>query len=165
MVGTIFRVQFSHIPKEPRRNNRSRNSLHGCTHNISHHSDVIWALGRKAKHEIRRGQWVRELKVISLQEILKLFKKTFLRSRNMFHSRAKFSKIKQEETKTLDEFLKRLVDIEKKCEFNRITPKEIITYEFAATINGKKAWDKFIKGPLKLELILETIELDNYNLK
>ena len=59
----------------------------------------------------------------------------------------------------------RLVDIERKCEVNTITPEDIITYKFAATINDKKARDKFIKGPLKLSLILETIELDNYNRK
>ena len=40
-----------------------------------------------------------------------------------------------------------------------------MTYKFAASINDKKARDKFMKGPLKLQLILETIELDNYNRK
>ena len=57
------------------------------------------------------------------------------------------------------------MNIERKCEFNSITPEEIITYKFAATINAKKARDKSIKGPLKLQMILETIEQDNYNRK
>ena len=61
--------------------------------------------------------------------------------------------------------MKRLVDIERKCEFNSITTEEIITYKFAATIKDKKTQDKFIKGPLKLQLVLETIEQDNYNRK
>ena len=65
----------------------------------------------------------------------------------------------------MDEYWKRLVDVERKCEFNRITPEEIITYKFASTINDKKARDKFIKGPLKLQMVLETIEQDNYNRK
>ena len=127
--------------------------------------DVIWALGPKAKHEIMRGQWGKELKDISLQELLKLFKKTFLPARNIFHSRAQFFNIKQEEGETLDEYWKKLVDIERKCEFGNITPEDIITYKFAASINDKKARDKFIKGPLKLQLVMETIELDNYNRK
>ena len=55
--------------------------------------------------------------------------------------------------------------MERKCEFNNITPEEIVTYKFAATINDKKARDKFIKGPLKLQMVLETIEQDNYNRK
>ena len=46
-----------------------------------------------------------------------------------------------------------------------MTQEEIITYKFAAIINDTKAWDKFIKGPLKLQLVLGTIELDNFNRK
>ena len=128
-------------------------------------SDVIWALGPKAKHEIMRGQWSREWKDVKLPELLTLFKKTFLPARNVFHSRAQFFNMKQEENETLDEYWKRLVDIERKCDFNNVTPEEIITYKFAATIKDKRARDKFIKGPLKIQLVLETIELDNYNRK
>ena len=100
--------------------------------------DVIWALGPKAKHEIIRGQWGKELKNISLQELLKLFKKTFSATRNVFHIRAHFFNIKLEDNETLNDYWKRLVDTEKKCEFNTITPEDIITYKFAASINDKK---------------------------
>ena len=133
-------------------------------HSVYHITgDVIWALGPKAKQEIMRGQWGRELKDVDLLESLKLFKKTFIPARNVFHSQ--FFNIKQEDNETLDEYWKRLVDIKRKCEFNRITPEEIITNKFAGTINDKKAQDKFIKGPLKLKMVLETIEQDNYNCK
>ena len=103
--------------------------------------DVIWPLGPKAKHEIMRGQWGKELKDISRQELLRVFKKTFLPTRNVFHSRAKFFSIKQGNGETLDEYWKQLVDIETKCEFNTITPEDIITYKFAASIKDKKARD------------------------
>ena len=128
--------------------------------------DVIWALGPKAKNEIMRVQWGRELTDVDLSELLlKPFKKTFIPARDVFHSRDEFFNIKQEDNETLDEYWKRIVDIEKKCEFNRITKKKIITYKFAATINDEKAPNKFIKGPLKLQMVLETIEQDNYNRK
>ena len=58
--------------------------------------DVIWALGAKAKHEIMRGQWGRELKDVNLPEMLNMFKKTFMPARNVFHSRAHFFNVKQE---------------------------------------------------------------------
>ena len=45
------------------------------------------------------------------------------------------------------------------------TSEEIITYKFAATINDTKLREKFINGPLNLQLALETIESDNYNRK
>ena len=87
--------------------------------------NVIWALGPKAKHEIMRGQWGRELKDVNLQELLKLFKKTFMPARYVFHSRAQFFNVKEEDGETLDEYWKRLVEIERKCEFNRITPGKL----------------------------------------
>ena len=93
--------------------------------------DVIWALGPKAKHEIMRGQWGRELKDVRLPELLTLFKKTFLTARNVFHSRAQFFNKKQEENETLDEYWKRLVDIERKCDFNNVSPEEKAEREFA----------------------------------
>ena len=58
-------------------------------HTIYHiNGDVIWTLGPKTKHEIMRRQWGIELKDVNLQELLKLFKKTFMPARNVFHSRA-----------------------------------------------------------------------------
>ena len=127
--------------------------------------DVIWALGPKAKHEIMRGQWGRELKDVKLPELLTLFKKTFLPVRNVIHSRAHFSNMRQEDNETLDDYWEGLVDIERKCDFGNITPEEISTYKFAANIKDKKARDKFIKGSMKIQLVLDTIELDNYNRK
>ena len=106
-----------------------------------------------------RGRWGKEPKDISLQELLKLFINVFLPTRNVFPSIAQFFNIKQEDDETLDEYWKSLVDIEKKCEFSTITPEDIITYKVAASINDKKDRDKFLKRPLKLQLILETIEL------
>ena len=74
---------------------------------------VIWTLGPKAKHEIMRGQWGRELKDVNLPELLTLFKKTFLPVRNVFHSRAQFFNMKQDDNETIDEYWKRLVDTER----------------------------------------------------
>ena len=62
--------------------------------------DVTWALGTNAKHDITTGQWGRDLRDVDLQELLKLFKKTFIPAKNVFHSRAQFFKIKQETTNT-----------------------------------------------------------------
>ena len=46
---------------------------------ISHHIKgyVIWALGPKAKYETIRGQWGRELRDISLQDLLKNVQEDF----------------------------------------------------------------------------------------
>ena len=128
-------------------------------------ADLSWSLGPKAKFEIMRGQWGREFKDLTLAEIITLFKKIFIPARNTFHSRGQFFNAKQEYNETMDEYWKKLVEIERKCEFNTITPEEIITYKFATSIRDKKAIEKFIKGPLNLETVQRTIEIDNYNRK
>ena len=72
-------------------------------HKIYHiKGDVIRALGPKAKHEIIRGQWGRELKDVNIREILKQSKKTFMPARSVFHSRAQFFNVKREDGETLD---------------------------------------------------------------
>ena len=69
-------------------------------HTIYHiNDDFFWALGPKAKHEVTRGQWGRELKDVNLQELKKMFQKTFIPTRNVFHSRAHFFIVKQKKTK------------------------------------------------------------------
>ena len=118
--------------------------------------DVIWALSPKAKHEIMGGQWGRELKDERLPELMTLFKKTFLPARNIFHSRAQFFNMKQDDNETLNEYWKRLADIERKCDFSNITAEEIITYKFAPTIKDKRARDNFIK-----DLLENTIGIGN----
>ena len=134
-------------------------------HTIYHlKGDVIWALGPKAKHEIMRGQWGRELKDVNIQELLKVFKKTFMPARNVFHIRAQFFNVNRKTVGHLMTIGKDWWTL-KECEFNRITPEEIMTYKFAATIKDKKARDKIIEGPLELRTVLETIELDSYNQK
>ena len=76
-------------------------------HTVYHiKGDVIWAVWAKAKYEIMRGQWARELKDVDLQELLKLFKKTFIPARDVFHSRSQFFNINQEDNETLDEYWK-----------------------------------------------------------
>ena len=108
-------------------------------HTVYHiKGDVIWALGPKGKHEIMTGQWGRELKDVSLPDLLTLFKKT-IPVRSVFHSRAQFFNMKQDDNETIDEYWKKLVEIERKCDFNNITAEEIITYKFAAFIKDKKA--------------------------
>ena len=46
--------------------------------------------------------------------------------------------MKQQEDESQDKYWTKLVDIERKREFNQITPEEIIQYKFNATIDDKK---------------------------
>ena len=54
-------------------------------HTVYHKKgDVIWALGPKAKHEIMRGKWGREIKDVKLPELLTLFKKNISPGKKRF---------------------------------------------------------------------------------
>ena len=118
-------------------------------HTVYHiKGDVIRPLGTKAKNEGMGGQWDRELKDVNLPDLLMLFKK-MMPARNVFHSRAQFFNMKQDENETKDEYWKRLVDIERMCEFNNITAQEIITYKFAAIKKDKKTCGNF-KSPTEI---------------
>ena len=161
VVGADIGVYRPDISEKVGGIDRTGNRLHGPTYNISHQRRQY--MGPKAKYEIMRGLWVKELKDISLRELLKLFKKTFLPTRNVLHIRNQFFNVKKEDNETLDEHWKRLVDIERNSEFITISSEDIIIYKLAAPTNDKKARYKFIKSSLNLQLILETIESDNYN--
>ena len=117
-------------------------------HTVYHiKGDVIWALDPKAKHEIMRGQWGRELKDVDLSELLKLFKKTFIPARSVFHSRAQFFNIKQEDNETLDEYCKRLVTSKENANLAELHQKILSRSNLQQPSMTKR--DKSIKGPLK----------------
>ena len=60
-------------------------------HTVYHiKGDVVWVLGPKAKLKIIRGQWGRELKDVSLAELLKLendstHEKLFFSAKRIYH--------------------------------------------------------------------------------
>ena len=125
-------------------------------------SDAFRALGPKAKNEIMRGQWDRELKDVKLLKLLKQFEETFLPTRNVFHIRAQFFYVKKEKAETMDDDWKRFVNIERECEFNQTLPLQNHYIQFRCHNKRQK---RLIKGPLELRTVLESIDVDNYNRK
>ena len=98
---------------------------------ITHHNkgDVIWALGPNAKHEIIRGKWDKKTEGHQPTRIFKIVQEDILTHEKCIPRQRQILKIKQD-NETLDEYWKNLVDIKRKCEYNRITPEETITYKF-----------------------------------
>ena len=83
--------------------------------------------------------------------------------KNVFHNRAQFFNIEQKDNKTLDEYWKKNSWISKKRACSTDShPKKSLT-KLQPQKNDAKVQDKFIKRPLKIQMVLETIELDNYN--
>ena len=81
--------------------------------------------------------------------IVKIIQKDFSTHKKCTTAESFFFKIKQEDNEVLHEYWKRLADIEKKCETNRITPEDTITHKFAANINDKKAQEQSYQGLIR----------------
>ena len=121
MAGADFRVHRLSIPKTlDELMDLGTDSLNApTTHQIK--GDVIAALGPKWKHERMRGPCGKELKDISLQQLLKLFKRTFLPPKTYFTVEPSSSISDKKITNHWTRIGKKLVNIGRKCEFGRIT--------------------------------------------
>ena len=77
--------------------------------------------------------------------------------RNTYHNRGDFFWAKQTEDETPEEFWRRLIEIEKECNFNAIS---------ATAITAKKLRDKIMKEKtLELKKIFEVIKQNPYEKK
>ena len=137
VVGWDIGIYWPHTSQKPIRPNGPWDRRHGRPHNLLHKGRRHLGSGPKSEAWDHERSVLQRVERRQSEELLKLFKKTFIPARNVFHSIAQFFNVKQEEEETLDDYWKKLVDIKRKCEFSRITPEE-------------KARDKFIKGPLEL---------------
>ena len=72
----------------------------GPTHNISHQRRRHMGIGLKSETRDFEGPKGKRTQSHQLTRIAELFKKTFLPTRNVFHSRAQFFEIRQEDGET-----------------------------------------------------------------
>ena len=60
-------------------------------------------------------------------------------------NRGEFSWTKQTETETPEDFWRRLIEIEKECNFENITAEELLISKFMTAITDRKLRDKLMK--------------------
>ena len=90
----------------------------------------------------------REPTSLPLHRLYALFRIHFIPERNKQHSRADFFNIKRETGESAADVWKRILEIEKKCEFENITPAELIASKFMSLI-GKTSGDYELKRKIK----------------
>ena len=66
-------------------------------------TDTVWTLGLKAKHEIRKHQWGRELKDVTLEQLIIFLKIIFVSTKYAFHSGDQIIIKMQQNNETIDE--------------------------------------------------------------
>ena len=98
---------------------------------------------------------IKDLLIILI--IIRLFIEHFLPKRNVYHNRGEFFWTKQTETETPEDFWRRLIKIERECNFETITAEGPLISKFMTAITDKKLRDKLVKEK-KVEL-KKTIEM------
>ena len=86
--------------------------------------------------------------------------------RNTYHNRGDFFWAKQTEDETPEEFWRRLIEIEKECNFNATSAEELLISKYMTAITDKKLRDKIMKEKtLELKKIIELIKQNTYEKK
>ena len=86
--------------------------------------------------------------------------------RNTYHNRGDFFWAKQTEDETPEEHWRRLIEIEKECNFNKISAEELLMSKYMTAITDKKIRDKIMKEKtLEMKKVIELIKQNTYEKK
>ena len=121
----------------------------------------IWTIRQSALTEMTKTIREREPTSLPLYRLYALFRLHFVPERNKHHSRANFFILKREPGESAAETWKRILEMEKNCEFEEITAAEFLPSKFLSFI-GKTTVDNDLKKKIKkrnmsLKAITDTI--------
>ena len=89
---------------------------------------------------------------------MQLFKDYYMPERNIYHSRGDFFWAKLLENETPEEHWRKVVSLEKKCEFKVIKQEDLLISKFITSINDKKLRKKLIhKKTLNLKTTMDLV--------
>ena len=101
-----------------------------------------------------------------MKDLIRLFTEFYMPKRNTYHNRGDFVWAKQTEEETPEDFWRRLIEIEKECNFNTISAEELLISKYMTAITDKKLRDKKMKEKtLELKKIIELIKQNTYEKK
>ena len=125
--------------------------------------DLIWGVGPEALYQITRAEYKMEPDSIKILDLIRLFTEFYMAKRNTYHNRGDFFWAEQTEDETPEEFWRRLIEIEKECNFNTISAEELLISKYMTTITDKKLRDKIMKEKtLEMKKIIELIKQNTY---
>ena len=107
--------------------------------------NFIWGVGQEALYQITRAEYKTESDNIKIKDLIRLYTKHYLPKRNTYHNRGEFFWAKQSENETLEEFWRRLIEIETECNFGTISAEELLICKYMTAITDKKLRDKLMK--------------------
>ena len=128
--------------------------------------DFVRCIGPEALYQMTRAAYKTEPDKIAIKDLIRLFNEYFLPKRNTYHNCKEFFWIKQTEAETPEDFWRRLIEIEKECNFENITAEELLISKFMTAITDKKHLDKLMKEKKPdMKKIIEMIKQNTYEKK
>ena len=113
-----------------------------------------------------RAEYKTEPEKMKIIDLIRIFDEYFLPRRNTYHNRGEFFWTTQSKTETLEDFWRRLIEIEKECAFEGITAGDLLISKFMTAITDTKLRDKLMKKKkLELKKTIEMIEQNTYERK
>ena len=117
----------------------------------------LWAIGQNALTEMTKTVRERELSSLPLHKLYALFRLHYTPERNVQHSRSDFFDLKRENGETAADVWKRILEIEKNCEFENITAAELLASKFLS-FKEKSTGDYELKKKIrKSDMLVEAI--------
>ena len=117
----------------------------------------IWALGEEAVTEMTKTVRDNDPNKMNINQLYSLFPLHFIPERNKFRSREDCFGIIREPNETAGDVWTRILQTEKNCEFNDVTPAELIASKFLSLI-GRSTGDYELKKKIrKSNMTIETI--------
>ena len=128
--------------------------------------DFIWGVGPEALFQITRAEYKTDPDSIKNKDLIRLYTEYYLPKRNTYHNRGDFFWAKQSEEETPEDFWRRLIEIEKECNFGSISAKELLISKYMTAITDKKLRYEIMKEKtLELKKIIELIKQNTYEKK
>ena len=117
----------------------------------------IWALGEAAVTEMTKTIRDNDPNKMNFNQLYALFRLHFIPERNKFHSRADFFGIPKAPNETADDVWTKILQTEKNCEFDKVTPAELTASKFLSLI-GRSTGDYELKNKIrKSSMTIETL--------
>ena len=116
----------------------------------------IWALCESAITKMTRTVRDNDPNRIDFNQLYSLFELHFIPECNKFHSRADFFGITREKSETAEDVWTRILEAEKNCEIENVTPAELIASKFLSLF-GRSTSDYELKKKIrKNDMTIET---------
>ena len=113
-----------------------------------------------------RAEYKTEPDKMAIKELIRLFNGYFLPKRNTYHNRGEFFWTKQAESERPQDFWRRLIEIEKECNFENIKAEELLISKLMSAITDKKLRDKLPKEKKpEMKKAIEMIKQNTYEKK